>query len=214
MIPMLLREACSLLYNLLMTLACLISSYIIATDTAPEAGQLATWTWASHFPSQNVNTLPNLLSVQLHQGNQISLPILLQRWHAQTYCKHLLGYIVGRAAIPVSKLYQKTWNFKLWEELPRSFSMRERSNNVTANCYCNSFIHKNYLYCTSKFSKTLGYQPNKCHFSQLLLPGASFNLHRQLFSCLKFYCKFCIHKSCSPCLHCLPSYDIPPPLGC
>lgn len=70
----------------------------------------------------------------------------------------------------------------------------ERSNNVTASCYCNSFFHKDYLCCTSKFSKTLGYQPNKCHFSKLLLPGASFNLHRQLFSFLKLYCKFYIHK--------------------
>lgn len=48
------------------------------------------------------------------------------------------------------------------------------------------------------FSKTLGYQPNKCHFSKLLLPGASFNLYRQNFSCLKFYCRFFIHKPCSP----------------
>lgn len=70
----------------------------------------------------------------------------------------------------------------------------ERSNNVTASCYCNSFFHKDYLCCTSKFSKTLGYQPNKCHFSKLLLPGARFNLHRQLFSFLKLYCKFYIHK--------------------
>lgn len=190
--------------------AYLISSHIIATDMAPEAGQLAMWPWASNFISHNVNILPNLLSVQLHHEIKSYHLFYCGGDILQAYWNNLLGYVGG---LPFQFL-SYTRNIKLWKELTASFYMRERSNNVTANCSCNSFFHINYLCCTSKFSKTLGYQPNKCHFSKLLLPGASFNLHRQLFSCLKFYCKFCIHKPCSPCLYCLPSYDFSPPLGC
>lgn len=130
----------------------------------------------------------------------------------QTYWKNLWGYIEGHLFLLLS--HSRKLKLGTLGELTRSFYIRERSNNVTANCSCNSFFHKDYLCCTSKSSKTLGYQPNKCHFSKLLLPGASFNLHCQLFSYLKFYCKFCIHKPCSPWLYCLPSYDFSPPLGC
>lgn len=121
--------------------------------------------------------------------------LLCCRWDIlQVYWKNLLGYIKG---FPFQFL-SHSWKLKPGGlgELTRSFCIKKRSNNVAAICYCNSFFHKDYL-CSIKFSKTLGYQPNKCHFTKLLLPRASFNLRRQLFSCLKFYCKFCIHKPCS-----------------
>lgn len=69
----------------------------------------------------------------------------------QTYWKNLWGYVEEYLFQMLS--HSRKLKLGALGELTRSFYIRARSNNVTANCYCNSFFHKDDLCCTSKFTR-------------------------------------------------------------
>lgn len=134
--------------------ACLISSQITATDMASKASHLAVWPCASHFASQNINTLLNLLSVQLPYETKYHIKplslVLLPTGLTANLLKNLWGYVEYLFQL---LSHSRKLKLRALGELTRSFYIRERSNNVTANCYCNSFFHKDDLCCTSKFTR-------------------------------------------------------------